>query len=101
MRFALTPPEAKLWEVIRAGQLYGVQFRRQVVLGRFIADFCATRERLVVEVDGQQHLKQRAADARRDVQLNQLGFAVLRLPASDVELRFELCLARVVDALGF
>lgn len=101
MRFALTPPEVKLWEAIRAGQLYGVEFRRQVVLGRFIADFCATRERLVIEVDGQQHLRRRAADTRRDAQLNQLGFAVLRLPASYVELRFELCLSRVLYALGF
>ncbi len=48
MRFALTPSEAALWEVLRRGQL-GVKFRRQVAIGRYIADFCAPRDRLIVE----------------------------------------------------
>ena len=40
MRHTLTTSERLLWVAIRARRL-GVQFRRQVVLGRYIADFFA------------------------------------------------------------
>jgi very-short-patch-repair endonuclease len=53
-RAALTTTEALLWEELRAEKL-GVRFRRQVVLGRYIADFVAPRAKLVVEVDGEVH----------------------------------------------
>jgi very-short-patch-repair endonuclease len=41
-RAAPTTTEALLWEALRAEKL-GVRFRRQVVLGRYIADFVAPR----------------------------------------------------------
>jgi very-short-patch-repair endonuclease len=45
-------PEQLLWARIRGLRL-GVVFRRQVpLLGRFIADFLAPSQRLVVEIDG-------------------------------------------------
>jgi hypothetical protein len=53
-RAAPTTTEALLWEALRAEKL-GVRFRRQVVLGRYIADFVAPRAKLVVEVDGEVH----------------------------------------------
>ena len=49
-RAAPTTTEAILWQVLR-GRRLGVRFERQVVLGRFIADFCARSAKLVVEVD--------------------------------------------------
>ena len=54
MRHHLTASEEALWRAIRGGRL-GAQFRRQVVVGRFIADFAAPKERLIVEVDGGYH----------------------------------------------
>jgi very-short-patch-repair endonuclease len=42
-------------------------------------DFLASKVRLVVEVDGGYHTRRRAADARRDRALEQLGYRVLRL----------------------
>jgi very-short-patch-repair endonuclease len=79
-RSALTPPETVLWAHLRSRQL-GVWFRRQVVLGRFIADFAAVSAKLVVEVDGSTHARRAGADARRDRALARLGYRVLRLPA--------------------
>ena len=101
MRFAPTAPEAALWRALRGRQLGGVQFRRQVPLGgRFIADFLAPRERLVVEVDGGWHARRAAADARRDRALGRLGYRVLRLPASLVLRDLPEAVARVREALG-
>jgi very-short-patch-repair endonuclease len=76
-RAALTASEARLWSALSAGQL-GVSFRRQVPLGNFIADFFASRARLVVEVDGSYHERRRSADAHRDSKLRRLGYRVLR-----------------------
>src|SRR5271168_4314600 len=50
-----TNAERRLWEGLRRGQLAGFRFRRQVILGGFIADFASFDARLVVEVDGATH----------------------------------------------
>ena len=98
MRAALTPSEQRLWVVIRGGAL-GVWFRRQVPLGRFIGDFVATSARLVVEVDGAYHARQRAADARRDRALQRLGYRVLRLDAALVCEHIEEAVAQIRSLL--
>ncbi len=98
MRFSLTPLEAALWEALRRGQL-GVKFRRQVAIGRFIADFCAPAARLIVEVDGGYHARRAGADARRDRALRRLGYRVLRLDAALVMSRLPEAVARVREAL--
>lgn len=99
MRFALTPSEAILWSRLRARQL-GVQFRRQYVIGRFIVDFAAPSERLVVEVDGGYHERRSGSVARREAALRRAGWRVLRLPAALVEQRLEDAVAPVEEALG-
>ena len=102
MRFALTPSEAALWAELRGGRL-GVAFRRQVPIGRFIADFCAPAARLVVEVDGGCHERRGAADGRRDAVLGRLGYRVLRVPAEvvvrDVAVAVR-CIAAALEAGG-
>ena len=92
MRSALTPSERALWVLLRDKQL-GVWFRRQVPMGRYIADFAAVGVRLVVEVDGGYHAHRRAADARRDRALARLGYRVLRVEA-------RACGQRWRDAMG-
>ena len=49
MRFNQSPSEQRLWRAIR-GRRLGVQFRRQVPLGRFIVDFFAPEVGVAVEV---------------------------------------------------
>jgi len=99
MREAPTPSEHALWQALRARKL-GVQFRRQVPLGRFIVDFLAPSARLVVEVDGGYHARRGAPDARRDRKLRRLGLTVLRLPAELVLRNLPEALRRVREALA-
>ena len=100
MRASLTPPEAVLWARIR-GRRLGVVFRRQVpLLGRFIADFLAAAERLVIEVDGGHHAEQAGADARRDAVLARAGYRVLRLDAALVVRDIEAAISLVRAALA-
>jgi len=100
MRFAPTPSEALLWRHLRGRQL-GVQFRRQVVLGNFIVDFCAPTAALIIEVDGEDyHATRVSADQRRLDKLIRAGYTVLRFPVSVVEADVEGVLRLVRGALA-
>jgi very-short-patch-repair endonuclease len=55
LRCPMTPQENKLWQRLRAKQLYGLKFRRQHPLDRFILDFFCVKQRLVIEIDGSGH----------------------------------------------
>jgi len=81
MRHSPTPSEAALFRLL-SGRKLGVQFKRQVPLGGYIADFVAAAAKLVVEVDGPVHQRRRGADARKDRALRRLGYRVLRLEAA-------------------
>ncbi len=94
MRFAPTESERVLWQALRAGKL-GVVFRRQVPIGRYIADFAAPAVRLVVEVDGGCHAARERADARRDGALRKAGWRVVRVPAELVLGELEVALERI------
>jgi very-short-patch-repair endonuclease len=98
-RSALNGPEQTLWAELRGGRP-GVWSRRQVVIGRFIADFVAPRERLVVEVDGGYHVTRVAADSRRDRKLARLGYRVVRLDAELICRDVQAAVALVRAALG-
>jgi very-short-patch-repair endonuclease len=97
-RSRLTPSEACLWSALKARQL-GVSFRSQMVVGGFIADFCAPSVRLVVEVDGLIHARKSGPDARRDRKLARLGFRVVRAPAELVLSNLPAAVALVRAAL--
>ncbi len=99
MRQAPTLSEARLWESLRGSRL-GVAFRRQVPIGRYIADFVAPSVKLVVEVDGGYHAARATADARRDRDLHRLGYHVLRLTDAMVVHQHEQALALVREALA-
>ena len=79
-----TPAERKLWSVLRARQVGGLKFRRQVWLGPFIADFLCAEARLVVEVDGDTHAAQPGYDRSRTAWLEREGFRVIRFANRDV-----------------
>jgi len=79
-----TQPERVLWSLLRKSQLDGMKFRRQVVLGRFIVDFCCPAEKLIVEVDGESHVGRGADDADRTAWLASQGYRVVRVTNDDV-----------------
>jgi very-short-patch-repair endonuclease len=78
-----TPAEAKLWAYLRSDQL-GVSFRRQHAIGSYIPDFCCIKEKLIIELDGSQHLEQSEYDAERTNYFESLGYKVIRFWNNDV-----------------
>jgi very-short-patch-repair endonuclease len=80
----LTPAEARLWARLRAHQMNGVHFRNQHAIGNYVVDFCAPRKKLIIELDGSQHLDHRVYDAERTLFLESKGYQVIRFWNSDV-----------------
>jgi very-short-patch-repair endonuclease len=62
----------------------GFYFRRQHPIARFIVDFCCTRAKLCIEVDGGIHDDQRERDSERTAWLESMGYRVLRFANEDV-----------------
>ena len=79
-----TEAEAKLWSRLRAHRMAGVQFRRQHAIGNYIVDFCSPRRKLIIELDGSQHLDQAEYDLERTQYLEVKGYRVLRFWNNDV-----------------
>ena len=99
LRHHPTPAEARLWSRLRAHQLNGIGFRRQHAIGSYIVDFCAPGKKLIVEVDGGQHLEQKEYDAERTAFLESKGYRVLRFWNNDVLSNTETVLAMIAEAL--
>jgi very-short-patch-repair endonuclease len=76
-----TNAEKHLWRHLRANQLAGHKFRRQAAVGAYIVDFACFTRKLIIELDGPQHLELAAAghDAERTSWLTSQGFHVLRI----------------------
>ena len=97
MRREPSRAEAAVWELVRANQL-GAKFRRQHPVEGYIADFACVEARLVVELDGGQHLE--AIDAIRTACLEVRGYHVLRFWNNDVLTQIEAVLAMIHQVLA-
>jgi very-short-patch-repair endonuclease len=69
---------------LRAKQLEGLKFRRQEPIGKYIADFACHEKRIVIEVDGRQHLTNKERDRERDNWFKEQGYKVLRFWNNEV-----------------
>ena len=80
---------------------FGVQFYRQKPIANYIADFYAPAAKLVVELDGAQHLEpgQSKYDAQRSRDLEQQGLKVLRFDDRQVLLQTEAVLETIFQAM--
>ncbi|MDP9056478.1 MAG: endonuclease domain-containing protein [Pseudomonadota bacterium] len=97
MRCEPTEPEKRLWRALSRSQLGGFKFRRQAVIGLFIADFLCPQKALIVEVDGDTHYTD--YDAKRDAALGKLGFSVLHVTNRDVMSNFDGVCQSILCAL--
>ena len=100
LRLAQTPPETHLWLALRAKRFQGVKFRRQKVIGPYIADFACRDPMLVIELDGDSHGARAAHDARRTEFLETQGYRVIRFTNAEVMGNLEGVLTAIAGALG-
>jgi len=96
MRHVPTDAESLLWRQLRAGRLANYKFKRQKPIGSFIVDFVCFAQKLIIEVDGGQHVDMQPRDEARTAWLQAQGFRVLRFWNHDVLRRQELVLEEIL-----
>lgn len=101
LRTEMTDAEQCLWQKLRKKQLAGVQFYRQKPLLEYIVDFYCPAAKLVVEVDGSQHLAADDAeyDRIRSARLLCLGVMVVRFDNRQVLLETESVVAVIKQTI--
>ena len=89
LRREMTKEERHLWYDFLKG--LPVTFNRQKVIGNYIADFYCASSKLIIELDGSQHYKEKGieSDKKRDEYFNSLGLVVLRYSNEDVNHNFD------------
>jgi very-short-patch-repair endonuclease len=99
LRKQMTEGEGKLWSALRGRRFENFKFRRQVPVGKYIADFMCLERRLIVEVDGSQH-EDSEHDRVRDAWLKSQNFRVLRFRNHDIYVALDGTLLAILDALN-
>lgn len=96
-----TPAEAILWEALSNKKLEGYKFRRQHIIGPYIADFLCLRHRLIIELDGliHQRLENKKSDEERTKWLRAQGFKVIRFRNEEIEKNLDKVLSQILIAL--
>ena len=81
-----TDTESILWHYLRNRALNNIKFRRQVPIGKYIVDFVCMEKKLIIELDGSQHLENNSIeyDQNRTEYLVDLGYKVIRIYNNDI-----------------
>jgi very-short-patch-repair endonuclease len=99
LRTNQTDAEQKLWYHLRNRNFLNYKFRRQHIIQGYIVDFVCIQCKLVVELDGSQHLDQQIYDEVRTHKLREEGFRVLRFWNNDVLLNINGVLETILNSL--
>ena len=100
LRRSMTKEERHLWyDFLR---YCTPRFRRQEIIGNYIADFFCHKAKLVVELDGSQHMEPHivAYDAQRTIYFQSTGITVLRFFNSDISTNFEGVCQTILTSLA-
>ena len=100
LRKNMTPEEKHLWYDFLKRLPYNV--RRQHNIENYIVDFYIAEKKLVIEVDGRQHLlrEHKEADEQRDASLASLGIAVCRYSNDDIRNNFNSVADDILKKVG-
>lgn len=100
LRTNATPQERALWRLLSR---YRPKFTRQLSIAPYVADLACREARLIVEIDGSQHMESKS-DPTRTRFLQQEGWTVIRFWNSEVnenpEGVAEAILLKAAECLG-
>ncbi len=100
LRKSTTDAEQSLWQLLRNRSLQQFKFRRQHPIGPYFVDFVCLEQKLVIELDGSQHMEQLRYDSERTAFLEKAGYKVVRFWDNDVLAQSEGVMQVIYDALG-
>ena len=99
LRKNMTPEEKHLWYDFLKRLPFNV--RRQHNIQNYIVDFYIAEKKIVIEVDGRQHLlpEHKYADEQRDAALASWGIVVLRYSNDSIRNHFNTVAADIMKKL--
>ena len=97
LRKNMTFQEKLLWDRLKLKQVFGLRFRRQHPIDFFIADFYCHQARLVIEIDGEIHSRQREYDEGRSAEMGKYFIKIIRFTNSEVENNIEKVINYIED----
>ena len=98
LRHNATDAERLLWRHLKGSSLGGLKFSRQMPIAGFICDFVCRSKKLVIELDGSQHVNAAAYDAERSLKIEAQGYRVIRFWNNDLTENLEGVLETIVRA---
>ena len=95
-----TEAETLLWNYLKNNGL-GTTFKRQHIIGEYIADFVCMDSKLIVELDGKYHQlpQQQTSDIERTKWLENKGFRVIRFTNEELFDNIDQVLEKIKDNL--
>lgn len=96
-----TQAESILWDYLKGKQL-GVSFRRQHVIGEYIADFICLSHHLIIEIDGNYHQlpEQQSSDEERTKRLEELGMKIIRFTNDEIIGNIEMVINKIKEQIA-
>lgn len=96
-----TEAETLLWNALSNKQLEGYAFKKQQIIGSYIADFVCLEEKLIVEIAGLVHQlpDNKTGDKERIEWLKEQDFRVLKFTNEEVSTKRDNVLNQVLRAL--
>ena len=82
----MTKAEALIWQKLRCKQIENCKFRNQYSVEQFVLDFYSPEIKLAIEIDGESHFQEGAAqyDHERQIFIESVGINFLRFTNNDV-----------------
>jgi very-short-patch-repair endonuclease len=104
-----TKAEEILWNRLRNRRFLNQKFLRQHPIRFqienserfFVADFFCAKNKLVIEIDGGIHFRQKNHDQFRDLIIHELGFQIIRVTNKMIEENTDFFLSEIVTPLLF
>ena len=95
----MTNAENRMWYFLRNRRLNGYKFVREQVIGNYIADFVCREKKVIIEIDGGQHMKAMEYDRQRTEFLEKNGYKILRAWNNEVTSNIQGVLETILHLL--
>jgi len=99
LRQNITKAEKLIWDKLRDRQLENCKFRRQYSVDKFVIDFYSPELKLAIEIDGESHFLDGAAeyDKARQEFIESAGIKFLRFTNNDVYANLPVVLENIAQ----
>ena len=98
LRNDATNAEQMLWRQLKGSRLQDLKFSRQMPIAGYFADFVCRSHKLIVELDGSQHIEGQPHDDARTKQLEAAGYRVVRFWNNDLTSNMPSVLETILNA---